>query len=377
MEDRSPNISENSHETSFSGKDPLISMILPVFDREETVARAVESALSQTCPYFELIIINDGSTDGTGKVCGRYEEDPRVRIFTTENRGVSAARNFGIGQSRGEYICFLDSDDEYTCQALEELLAAYTGGDQPDLVIAGIKNDNFIPPAYAAETLSLSDFLSRSLDLSWQYLYKSPCGKLYRKDILTENSLAFDESMSYGEDICFNFRYYACCRSICFIGKEVYLVHRDPGDTSHLSDLTDYTFAEMMDYALKLKAAYRHCFSAVPESLASGADQLFLDTLWGVFSWYAKSAGSALFAMEVSVYEWEELLALASDRDYGRGYDFMCSCLFDKKWRALWRFFRTKRIISDMIPRHLRLRISSVIRKYRRAAASPVEGSQP
>jgi glycosyltransferase involved in cell wall biosynthesis len=88
---------------------PSISAIIPAYNAEPFLARAIESVLGQTCPPMELIVVDDGSTDGTGDVARRFGD--RVRFFHQENAGVSAARNLGIEKARGEWIAFLDADD--------------------------------------------------------------------------------------------------------------------------------------------------------------------------------------------------------------------------------------------------------------------------
>lgn len=98
----------------------MFSVIIPAYNSEKFIMGAVSSVLRQTNPDFELIVVDDGSKDATGKIV-RGVEDPRVRYFYRENGGVSAARNTGIAESRGEYVCFLDSDDEWREDHLAEL----------------------------------------------------------------------------------------------------------------------------------------------------------------------------------------------------------------------------------------------------------------
>ena len=90
---------------------PKFSIIIPTYNRAHTLMRAVRGVLSQSYPNWELIIIDDGSTDSTKEVVGEVQ-DSRVQYYHQENKMVAAARNHGIRVSAGEYICFLDSDDE-------------------------------------------------------------------------------------------------------------------------------------------------------------------------------------------------------------------------------------------------------------------------
>jgi glycosyltransferase involved in cell wall biosynthesis len=100
-------------------KYPFFSVIIPVYNRGEIVHRAIESVLSQSYVHFEVIIVNDGSTDSTKNVIMSYI-DNRIKIVDTENRGVSHARNRGIEKSNGDYVAFLDSDDQFLPNKLQE-----------------------------------------------------------------------------------------------------------------------------------------------------------------------------------------------------------------------------------------------------------------
>lgn len=95
----------------------LVSIIIPTFNRKEKVKTAIKSVLNQTCQHFELIVVDDGSTDNTEAVVKNY--GAQLHYFYQNHQGVSSARNLGIGKSKGRYICFLDSDDEWLTNKLE------------------------------------------------------------------------------------------------------------------------------------------------------------------------------------------------------------------------------------------------------------------
>ncbi|MBY0402214.1 glycosyltransferase family 2 protein [Myxococcota bacterium] len=112
-----------------------ISVVLPVFNRAQVVARAVESVLGQSCEDFELIVVDDGSTDGTAERVGRYA-DPRIRMLPlSTNLGACAARNRGILAARGEIVCLLDSDDVYRADKLAIVRAHFEGQVELDLLV--------------------------------------------------------------------------------------------------------------------------------------------------------------------------------------------------------------------------------------------------
>ena len=117
-------------------KRPLVSIIVPVYNRGETVARCLDSILEQTWRQIEVILINDGSTDDTWSVLERYgEQDERIVLINKPNSGVSDSRNFGMESAHGEYIQFVDSDDWIPENATEEYVQAIEDSGS-DLVIA-------------------------------------------------------------------------------------------------------------------------------------------------------------------------------------------------------------------------------------------------
>ena len=104
---------------------PKVSVIMPVYKTEATVAAAIESVLAQTLADFELIAVDDGSPDKAGEVLAAYAaKDPRVSVYSQENRGLSGARNAGLDRAAGEYVTFLDSDDVLPRHALATFLSA-------------------------------------------------------------------------------------------------------------------------------------------------------------------------------------------------------------------------------------------------------------
>ena len=128
-------------------KSSSISCIIPVFNGERYLPEAVESALSQTCPPFEIIIADDGSTDGTAEIAARY--GARVRYVKQENSGAAAARNLGLRAARGEFIAFLDADDLWHVEKLARQMARFQQRPELDLCIAHLQN--FWIPELATE----------------------------------------------------------------------------------------------------------------------------------------------------------------------------------------------------------------------------------
>ena len=108
-------------------ENPKITVIVPVYNTEKYLRRCVDSILAQTFTDFELLLVNDGSTDGSGAICDEYaQKDSRVRVFHKENGGVSSARNIGIDNAQGDWITFIDSDDRIEQRHLYLLYEART-----------------------------------------------------------------------------------------------------------------------------------------------------------------------------------------------------------------------------------------------------------
>ncbi|RMF83624.1 MAG: glycosyltransferase, partial [Nitrospinota bacterium] len=118
-------------------RSPLISVVIPAYNAGKFVAQAVQSVLDQTYPHHEIIVVDDGSTDETRAELRKFGD--RLRYFSQQNRGPSAARNAGIRAAQGEYICFLDADDIWLPQKLEMQLDFMTGHQEIGLVFAAIE----------------------------------------------------------------------------------------------------------------------------------------------------------------------------------------------------------------------------------------------
>lgn len=118
--------------------DQLVSIIIPVYNREKAIGRCLDSVARQSYGKSEILVIDDGSCDGTGAVCDAFaQKDRRVKVFHRQNHGVSASRNFGLEQARGRYVLFIDSDDKINESYVEGLVRAAEAGNY-DLTVSDI-----------------------------------------------------------------------------------------------------------------------------------------------------------------------------------------------------------------------------------------------
>lgn len=194
---------------------PYISIIVPVYKVEKYLRRCLDSILAQTYKNFELILIDDGSPDNSGRICDEYaQNDSRIKVFHQENSGVSSARNNGIENARGEYIMFVDSDDYVLNDYIEHFLTC----GKFDLIISGYNND--FPKAGECTLNTITEFINeRILDLC---IY-SPVSKFYKREILIKHNIRFNTNVRYSEDRLFNFDYILYCNSIKILHESHYI----------------------------------------------------------------------------------------------------------------------------------------------------------
>lgn len=190
-----------------------ISVIVPAYNEEKYLSRALDSLLQQSFTDYEVIIVNDGSIDGTQEIMDQYsEEHSHIRGVYQDNQGVAAARNRGIMEARGEYLAFLDGDDEFYPHALERLhdTAQKFGAD---LVLGRMKITNTFEAELYTGPIKLSNMIQvdpLDRELLWT---GSMCNKLFRRSIIAKNSLTVPP-LKYDEDSAFIILFALKCEKI-------------------------------------------------------------------------------------------------------------------------------------------------------------------
>lgn len=195
-------------------KNPKISVIIPVFNSEKYLEKALESILFQTFNDFEIICIDDGSTDNSLKICYKEaEKDTRIKVICQGNKGVSFARNKGIKAAKGDYIIFLDADDYYANDALE-IMYNDAIKENVDAVFYNHFYDydgkiiNRIPRLKTGMYMfkDVSDSILDDGTLTG-ILFGSACGVIYKTKTIKSNSVNFNETLSFNEDGIFNIEF--------------------------------------------------------------------------------------------------------------------------------------------------------------------------
>ena len=192
--------------------NPIVSIIIPVYNAEDTLPRCVDSILNQTFTDFELLLVDDGSADASGAICDCYAaKDSRVRVFHQANSGVSASRNLALDQARGDYLQFLDSDDWITPDATSCLVRAMEGGPC-DMVISDfyrVVGERVSQKGDIEEDgiLTREEYAAHMMENPADFYYGVLWNKLYRRNIVEEHHLRMDPEISWCEDFMFNLEY--------------------------------------------------------------------------------------------------------------------------------------------------------------------------
>jgi glycosyltransferase involved in cell wall biosynthesis len=214
---------------------PLISVIVPVFDAAKYLSRCIDSILSQNYIDFELILVNDGSTDDSLAICKRYaDKDTRVIVVDKPNGGASSARNRGLDVAKGDFLCFVDADDYVSQNYLDDLYHDICRDNDIDLVMHGmiqIKGEKqIIISLPSSKTYKLDDgSFFKDVNL---FKFCGPCCKLFRRDILSEYHIRFLECIIYSEDYDFFAKYLGHCNQVTISDKQNYFYVFHEGSVS-------------------------------------------------------------------------------------------------------------------------------------------------
>lgn len=260
-----------------------ISVIVPVYNCEKYLSACVESILGQTFSSLEIILVDDGSSDGSPRICDMYASaDPRIRVIHQRNHGVSAARNAGLKLAVGELVSFIDSDDTLEAD-MYEMLVSYMNQYNADISHCGFNRveDSIIRPIYGTGKIAIHDSVNALECLIAGRLFSGGLwNKLYKKELL--EGLTFREDLKINEDILFNFEAFRRATKIIFAdyAKYNYFVRQNASacfttsDEKKLKDslsVNAYMYSQLAGsdladiaaerYLRCLSGYYRYCFA--------------------------------------------------------------------------------------------------------------------
>lgn len=233
----------------------MVSIIIPVYNVEQYLRECVDSVLNQTCSDIEIILVDDGSTDQSGKICDEYAKmDSRIKVIHKKNGGVSEARNTGIEAASGERIIFVDSDD---C-IHPRLLESYRELDDDSATLLC----DYTTDMEEWKRFSLNNFQEhmefvvreKFMKLFYKDYMNPPFNKYFRADIIREYQIRFPEDMSLGEDLIFNMKYLAAAKCDYRILHGPFYYYRE----NRAGSLSTGGRADLLDIQKKLFASIKN-----------------------------------------------------------------------------------------------------------------------
>lgn len=241
----------------------MISIIVPIFNAETTIERCLDSILQQKYVNYELLLIDDGSTDNSGTIIHKYaSRDLRIRTFHKSNGGVSSARNLGLDNVAGEWVCFVDSDNYVSEDWLQNFSHYFS---MHDIVISGFYNchDNRCEPTSALSDFEISDLQHLIYSLQCNEMFGFLWSKAFKTRIIQEYQLRFNEAYALWEDEDFIFQYLQYVENFKYINSHTYY-YQFP-EKSKYADISlfdcSYQIMQLLDKLIvdnQLRAAISH-----------------------------------------------------------------------------------------------------------------------
>lgn len=285
---------------------PEISIIVPVYNSARYLESCVESILQQQFADFELLLIDDGSTDESAEICRRYvRKEPRIRLIRQANAGVSAARNTGLDHACGQWIAFIDSDDRVMPSYLSDFHHRET--PQADLYLQGyivekagrtLREHRFpeLPAPY-----SLSDIF---VEGEWHDILNSPVCKLFKRALIEASRLRFDLHTSYGEDHLFVLEYLCRAESARTVTSAayIYLFHDTVSLTRRHVPCRELAYYTIRAAQLQEQFLYRHHLERDGKALAAINRRLYSNVTRTLKELFAQSSSLHEYRFIVSRY---------------------------------------------------------------------------
>lgn len=232
----------------------MISVVIPVFNAEKYLKKCVESIENQTYKAFEIILVDDGSTDNSGKMCDELKQsNGNISVIHQKNSGASSARNAGIESASGEYVVFCDSDDYIDAEMLRKLTEAKKSHPSK-LVLCGIEKitssgrKSCLLEGEKLLEVSKKDFFA----VQKAQLFNAPVNKLFERDILIKKNIRFNPSVALGEDLIFNADYVmATGQDFVVVNEPLYIY-----DTSINNSVSKKYLPHMLDDYIEMEKKF-------------------------------------------------------------------------------------------------------------------------
>lgn len=264
----------------------LVSIIVPIYNCEKNIEKLIKTIVNQTYKNIEIILINDGSNDKSIKKCLKFKEiDDRIIIIDKPNEGVSKTRNYGIKIATGEYIMFVDADDLLPIDAVEKL---YLESNSYSWIVGNYKiiNQNKVGKMKSFASNNIDFFRYKILNKYYDNKQedsgnlRTVWGKLYKRNIIIENNVWFDEKIKLFEDGIFNLNYLDFCENVKLIDNIVYFYKIEEQSAIHKYYKDFYTQdklrIEFLENKFKNNDKYKEVISLI-------VFEFFLDYLKNIY----------------------------------------------------------------------------------------------
>ncbi len=300
-------------------EEPSVSVIIPCYNCEAYIDQTLKSLESQTCGDFEVICVDDGSSDHTREKLMQWQQKDvfRLRVICQENAGVSVARNRGIDEAHGKYLMFLDSDDVYHTEMIGTMLSGVTEyGADASYCMNSRKREDLANPGAASvvmqnQTEAMRNLLFRMGQLG---LYNY----IFNRRILAEKGIRFDEATKFGEDREFNWKYMCHCRSFAFFERVLYWYRVNPNSATKKK--ASWRKTDLLTAVKRIEAYLSEQDCAFSKEFNS---YMYARAMWAVAKTFAVSGDRELFkrlrkeypvrkCMKITAKDHNKLVAIAS-----------------------------------------------------------------
>lgn len=229
--------------------NPFVSIIVPVYNSEKSIIKCIDSIINQTYANWELLLIDDGSRDDSGRICDEYSlKDNRIKVFHKENGGVSSARNVGLNNAKGEWITFVDSDDYTYNNWIYNFIYEINKNNNIDLVMQGFKVDEPLwkdinnSQIYYRRYFGIN-YIGNVCDGSLLMFKNAMMGylwnKIFKSEIIKNHKILFDNRFKFKEDEEFCLNYLKYSNKVVFIDKIGYF-YNVPDSNKYNNNIDDF-----------------------------------------------------------------------------------------------------------------------------------------
>lgn len=351
-----------------------ISIIVPIYNADRFLDRCMQSIYAQTFTDYEIILVNDGSSDNSDEICKKYQsQDERITYIKKENEGAGSARNAGLAVARGEYVAFPDVDDWFESEMYAELYELAKNGDY-DVVISGInyyqqKEDGVLVYSRTdlPKVMTFSSMQECRKNITAFFptttIFDSPCNKLYKRSVIECNNLRFTD-LRRCQDATFNIDFYNCIHSAASINKAYYnYMENTVADVQrkfpkNLIDISIFYYSHLRDILTE--------WGVYTGFIKQHYDTSFVIAVYSTINRYDNPRWSLSSSEQVDyiqdILNRKEIKEFLSDSDVRDDAQYMYDCIIHKDVSAIMRAHKKEVFKERMRQNKLLIRVYRKLR---------------